>query len=138
MKDKKCFIDSNLIIYLYAGDNDIKRNTLLSMLDIENESFISQQVINETCNILIKKFNLKKRSVEKVVLELSEAFGILKATLKTTLKTLELHQKFKYSFWDSMILATAIENNCNIVYSEDMQHGQKIGNKLTIINPFKK
>jgi predicted nucleic acid-binding protein len=35
-----------------------------------------------------------------------------------------------------MILATALENGCNIIYSEDMQNGQIIENQLTIINPF--
>ena len=47
-------------------------------------------------------------------------------------------EKYNFSYYDSIIVSTALENECNIVYSEDMQHSQIIENKLTIINPFKK
>jgi predicted nucleic acid-binding protein len=44
--------------------------------------------------------------------------------------------KYQYSFWDSMMLASALENKCTEIYSEDMQHNQTIEDKLRIINPF--
>jgi predicted nucleic acid-binding protein len=43
----------------------------------------------------------------------------------------------KYSYWDSLIIASALKNNCSICYSEDMQHGQLIEDRLKVINPFK-
>jgi len=46
-------------------------------------------------------------------------------------------EKYKYQYYDSLIIATAIENGCSILYSEDMQHNQNIENKLVIVNPFK-
>jgi len=45
---------------------------------------------------------------------------------------------YKFQFYDCLIIATALENNCTILYSEDMQHNQLIEDKLTILNPFKK
>lgn len=45
--------------------------------------------------------------------------------------------KYKYSYWDSLILASAIENNCSILYTEDMQYNQIIEKQLKLINPFK-
>ena len=48
-----------------------------------------------------------------------------------------LRSKYSLSFWDSLIVASALENNCTTLYSEDMQHQQVIDNQLTIINPFK-
>jgi len=50
---------------------------------------------------------------------------------------LRKREKYKYSYWDSLILASALENSCSILYSEDMQHGQVIEDSLKIINPFK-
>jgi predicted nucleic acid-binding protein len=49
-----------------------------------------------------------------------------------------IRQKYKYNFsyYDSIIVATALENECNVIYSEDMQHNQLIENQLRIINPF--
>jgi len=43
----------------------------------------------------------------------------------------------RYSFYDSLIISAALKAGCSVLYSEDMQHGQKIHN-LTIVNPFKK
>ena len=50
---------------------------------------------------------------------------------------LKIKDKYKLQFYDSLIIATALENNCSVLYSEDMQHGFEIENTLTIINPFK-
>jgi predicted nucleic acid-binding protein len=47
-----------------------------------------------------------------------------------------LKEKYHYSWWDSLVLASALENGCQIVYSEDMQHEQVIEDSLKIINPF--
>jgi len=47
-----------------------------------------------------------------------------------------MQDKYKFSFWDSLISASALENNCKILYSEDMQDGQKIKSHLTIKNPL--
>jgi predicted nucleic acid-binding protein len=42
----------------------------------------------------------------------------------------------RFSFWDSMMIASALDNHCSVIYTEDLQHGQVIENKLKIINPF--
>jgi predicted nucleic acid-binding protein len=48
-----------------------------------------------------------------------------------------LKNKYNLQYYDALIIATALENNCNILFSEDMQDKLIIENKLTIINPFK-
>jgi predicted nucleic acid-binding protein len=52
------------------------------------------------------------------------------------LQAMEVKQKYGYSYWDSLVLATALLHNCSIVYSEDMHHSQLINTTLRIINPF--
>ena len=52
------------------------------------------------------------------------------------LKAIEIQERYQYSFYDSMIIAAALEGNCKTLYSEDLQHDQKI-ESLTIIDPFK-
>ena len=51
-------------------------------------------------------------------------------------KGIEIKAKYKFSFWDSLIVATAIENNCEILYTEDLQNGQLIERTLKVVNPF--
>jgi predicted nucleic acid-binding protein len=47
-----------------------------------------------------------------------------------------IKEKYSYSWWDSLVLASALENSCKIIYTEDMQNGQIIENTLKIVNPF--
>jgi predicted nucleic acid-binding protein len=49
-----------------------------------------------------------------------------------------IRRKYNFSYYDSIIVATALENECDVLYSEDMQHHQIVDDKLTIINPFRK
>jgi predicted nucleic acid-binding protein len=48
----------------------------------------------------------------------------------------QIAEKYHFSFYDSLIIAASLECDCNILYSEDMHHGQIIENKLKIVNPF--
>ena len=58
-------------------------------------------------------------------------------TIETSKKAIEIKHRYQYSYWDSLIIASALESNCSILYSEDMHHGQVIEGRLTIQNPLK-
>ena len=136
MRDK-VFLDTNIVIYSYSEDEVEKFEIVNRLLEeYENQIIISTQVINELSNTLFRKFRLNAEEVEAVVLELNSNFPIVNFTLQTQLKAIEIKERYQLQFYDSLILATALENGCNIVYSEDMQNGQVIDNWLTIINPF--
>lgn len=133
----KVFLDTNTVIYSYSEDEPEKQKIANDILEqYSNQIIISNQVINELSNTLFRKFKLNADEVRETVLELNDNFPIVNFNLQTQLKGIELKGKYKLQFYDSMILATALENGCNIVFSEDMQHNQVIENRLTIINPF--
>ena len=52
------------------------------------------------------------------------------------LKAISIAGKYRYSYWDGLILASALVSNCKYIYTEDMQHNQFIENRLQIVNPF--
>jgi predicted nucleic acid-binding protein len=54
----------------------------------------------------------------------------------TIIQAITIKHTYQLQFYDALIIATALENNCNILYSEDMHHNQLIENKLKIINSF--
>ena len=133
----KVFLDTNIIIYAYSDDEPEKQERANNILEeYESQITISTQVINELSNNLFRKFKLNAEAVEAVVLELDNNFPIVDFNLQTQLKAIKIKERYKLQFYDSMILASALENGCNIIYSEDMQNGQIIENQLTIINPF--
>lgn len=137
MQDK-VFLDTNILIYCYSVDEKDKQEKALELIDKHSlDSLISTQVINELSNVLFKKFKLSSLEIENTILEIDNYIGIVNFTLTTQIKALKIKDKYKLQFYDSLIIATAIENKCAILYSEDMQNGLLVENVLTIINPFK-
>jgi predicted nucleic acid-binding protein len=133
----KVFLDTNIIIYSYSEDEPEKQERANRILEhYSDRIFISSQVINELSNTLFRKFKLNTTEVKDVILELNSNFPIVNFTIETQLKAIELKRKYNLQFYDSMIVATALENGCSVLYSEDMQHTQVLENQLTVINPF--
>ncbi|MCK4277651.1 MAG: PIN domain-containing protein, partial [Desulfurellaceae bacterium] len=143
MKDKT-FIDTNIWIYSLVESNRetdrYKREVSLKLLEnLVKENFIcmSIQVVNECHWNFVRKFKLEDKiaikTIEDNILQIAEVYGI---NLSTYELSHIIRQKYKVSFWDSLMTASALENGCNILYTEDMQHGQIIEDSLKIINPI--
>jgi len=131
----KVFLDTNIIIYAYSED-EIEKADIANRIINEHQCFISTQVVNEVSNVFFKKFDLSSREVLSVIEELERFLIIVQFDLDTIKYAYKIKDKYKFSYFDSLIIATALENNCQILYSEDMQHNQLIEDKLKIINPF--
>ncbi len=131
------FLDSNVLVYLYAKQPEKKFQQAKNILHEHFENLIlSPQIIGELYNVLVKKNFVTKSEALTIGLELISAFPLAEINETITLKTFDICSRYGYSFWDSQILATALLNNCTRVYSEDLHHLQKIEEKLIIINPF--
>jgi predicted nucleic acid-binding protein len=132
----RAFVDTNILIYLYSSDEPDKRILANNVFKSFSEPVVSISILNELSNVMLKKLQVADQLVREAVREISAATIIAKISAQTTLKALDMHEKFGFSFFDCFHLATAAENACSIFFSEDMQHGQKIGN-FKIINPFR-
>nr|WP_289626254.1 PIN domain-containing protein [Desulfonauticus submarinus] len=75
--------------------------------------------------------------MQKKLYQIIDVVMVVPLTLDIVRKSWEIKEKYKFSYWDSLIVASALENNCSILYTEDMQDGQIIEKKLEIVNPFK-
>ena len=134
MRDE-IFFDTNIILYSYSDKSEPKKEIARSLI-LNSNGFISTQVIQETCNILIKKFKMDELSISRTLSEMRGNFLIGINNVETTAIALMVHFKYKFSYYDSLIISSALENECSILYSEDLHHNQKIEKTLTIINPF--
>lgn len=133
MRDK-VFIDTNVLLYLYDLDNEKKRRAK----DIlKGNHCISTQVLNEFSNISIKKLKLNHDDLSKNLKKIIEKTAVFVFNEDTILNAIDIREKYKFQYYDSLIITTALENRCTILYSEDMQHGQIIEGELKIINPFR-
>ncbi|AKV65343.1 PIN domain-containing protein [Microcystis panniformis] len=131
----KVFIDTNVLICGYSEDEPDKRQRAIDCVR-SGEAWISTQVLNETINVLKRKFSLSYSQIRDAVQELSEGFPIVLVSVNTIEMALNLAERYQYSYFDSLILASALEAGCQILYSEDLQDGQRIENQLMIVNPF--
>jgi len=132
------FIDSNIWIYSLISDSEekfIKVRDFLKQCFKENIVLVSYQVINEVAaNLKKKKFDEDK--IREVIIKIEESCIVLDFTTDQLLKASELRENHLFSFWDSIIIASAIFGNSKILYSEDMQDGREIEG-VRIVNPFK-
>jgi predicted nucleic acid-binding protein len=96
----------------------------------------STQVLGELYNVLTRKQIFSRSDAQAILVGLINTFPVVAIDIPKVLQALEINNRYGYSYWDSLIIATALATNCNVLYSEDIQHEQLIENNLKIINPL--
>jgi predicted nucleic acid-binding protein len=127
------FFDTNIFIYLFVGD-PIKADIAESL--IRRRGMISVQVLNEFISVTRGKYRFGWDKVKESLAAIREECIIIPLDIAVHEHAIEICQKSKLSIYDSLIAAAALTAGCDTLYSEDMNHGQKIGS-LRIINPFR-
>ncbi|WP_445219272.1 PIN domain-containing protein [Bradyrhizobium sp. Pa8] len=126
------FLDTNILVYAQQTGTKAK----ISQDLIEQGGAISVQVLNELANVLHGKQGRSWHDIELLFDDIDNTLDpALPLTATTSRAALALAQDDGFAFYDALIVAAAIEAGCDILYSEDMQHGRSVGG-LTIVNPF--
>ena len=125
--------DTNILLYLHDNSDNRKRDIAKNILS--DNPKISAQVISEFLNVTRRQLDLPKADIITYCADLLKDCDILPVSCDTLTNAAALIQKYNFQLFDSIIVAAACEANCDILYSEDMQHGLSINN-LTILNPF--
>jgi predicted nucleic acid-binding protein len=132
----KVFLDSNILVYSYSN-TEIDKQIIARKLISENSTYISTQVLQELCNVVTRKFKFNYTIASAVIEECSQNNNLHINTDVTIIQACKIADLYGFSFYDSLIIAAAIECGCLILYSEDLHDGQLIEGKLTVKNPFK-
>ena len=133
------FIDSNIIIYMFDDTDPTKRQRARDLVSrsLEHQTgCISFQVVQETLNVLVQKLGANLEDAAQLLEDVLIPMWRISPTPTLYRRGLRLMGRFGFSFYDSLIVAAALEAGCTRLYSEDLQHGQRIQN-LTIENPFR-
>ncbi len=130
----KMFLDSNILVYSSLQDNKEKHDIVLNLWrQLEgNFIFVSTQVVNEVYVSLLKHA-LTDKDIQNIVLKIIDVCNVSVITIDSIKSAWKLKKQYNLSYWDSLIVASAMENNCDILYSEDMQDRQTLEDKLKII-----
>lgn len=127
------FLDSNLLVYLAAGDA-ARADRVEALLG--DGAVISVQVLNETANVLRRKADFSWPEIRAFLALVRALARVEPLTVATHDAALQLVERFRLSLYDATIVAAALLAGCTTLWSEDMHHGLLIDDTLRIQNPF--
>lgn len=133
MSGAEAFFDTSVLLYLLSAEPE-KADRVEELL--VRRGAISVQVLNEFTAVATRKLGLS-------FAEIREVLGTVRAICHTHPlevdhhdRGVEIAERYRFSFYDSIIIASALIAGCKTLYSEDLQHKQVIDKQLTVINPF--
>ena len=132
MSDSR-FFDTNILIDAFAADDPRSARAEALLAD---GGIIGVQVLNEFTNVTRRKLGWQWKQVEAALAVIEELLGPARPlTVAVHMQALALARDHKLPFYDALIIAAAIEARCQVLCSEDLQHGRKFS-ALLIENPF--
>ena len=137
MSGNRAFIDTNVLAYLYSTEEPEKKDICIDALG-KHTRIISTQTLNELSNFLFKKQGLTSAQVRVYIQNVEQFAEVLHIDIAIIESAITLKGRYGYSYYDSLMIASALDSDCDILISEDMSDGQLIEERLRIINPFSK
>jgi predicted nucleic acid-binding protein len=137
----RAFLDTNIFVYAVdkgGGDKRTIADALIGRTIERRNGVVSYQVVQEFLNVALKKFEVPLTD-EQARLYIGTVFRPLiavQASLGLFSDAMDIRTRHRISWYDSLIVAAAVEGGCSVLYSEDLSHGMKI-NGVTIENPFR-
>lgn len=135
--DKVYFVDTNIWLYSFIQSDDVEKNESAKRIIEDCEIVISTQIINEMCVNLIKKAKFTEDKIQSLIEALYRRATVFELSEDILLMASKIRKQHFFSFWDSIVVASAFDCDADYLLSEDMQNGFILQNKLTILNPFK-
>jgi predicted nucleic acid-binding protein len=127
------FFDTNIVLYLLSADA-AKADRAEELLAAGGT--ISVQVLNEFASVALRKLRMSWAEVRDALEPIRAVCVVEPMSIDTHDRGLKVGERYGFSVYDSMIVASALLAGCRTLYSEDLQHGQVVDKTLTIRNPF--
>lgn len=128
------FFDTNVLLYAASGDR-VKADQAEKI--IGGGGTISVQVLNELASVARRKMQMSWRDTHRFLSTLRELLTVHPITIEVHESGLALAERYNLSLYDAMIVASALHAGCDTLWSEDMQHGMAIDERLRIADPFR-
>ena len=135
MSGADSFFDTSVLLYLLSADAD-KADRVEGLL--ERSGVVSVQVLNEFTAVATRTLGLSFDEVREILGTVRRVCTTQPLTAEHHDQGIEIAERYRFSFYDSVIIASALSARCKTLYSEDLQHRQIVEKQLTVINPFAK
>ena len=131
----KVFIDTNIFIYLQSITEIEKRDISKRVVDTANCT-VNTQVLNEVSNVLSRKAGFSFDQIGEIIDGIVQTCEVAIVNYDTVRKAHDIAKRYQYGYYDSLIISSALESDCEMLLTEDLADGQIIDKKLTIVNIF--
>ncbi|HUI85214.1 MAG TPA: PIN domain-containing protein [Candidatus Binatia bacterium] len=137
----KFFLDTNLFVYSLGGTPAAKARRAAELVReaiSSRNGIISYQVVQEFFSVAFRRFTppMTLAEAESYLASVFRPLLAVHSSQALLADALRLCERYRLSWYDSLIVAAALEAQCGVLYSEDMRHGQRFGD-LRIDNPFR-
>jgi len=132
------FVDTNILLYAAIKDGSAKHHAARDLFIGElpgSELVISAQVLGEFFVNALRK-GADRKTIEDTVTQFIADFVLVPVTGDLVCEAMRISGRYGFSYWDSLIVAAALDAGCAVLYTEDLQNGQIIDSALKIINPL--
>ena len=127
------FFDTSVLLYLLSDDT-VKADRVETLLGARG--VISAQVLNEFAVVALQKLQMPLHEVREILDTIRAVCTVEPITVDAHDRGLAVFERYRFSFYDSILVATALISGAKTLYSEDLQHGQVIDKQLRVTNPF--
>jgi predicted nucleic acid-binding protein len=133
MSSADVFFDTSVLLYLLS-DDDTKADKVEALLSARG--VMSVQVLSEFAAVALRKLKMPLNEVREILDTIRAVCAVEAVTVETHDRGLAVCERYKFSLYDSMLVAAALISEVKILYSEDLQHGHLIDDQLRVTNPF--
>jgi predicted nucleic acid-binding protein len=136
----KAFLDTNIFVYAY-DDRDARKHSravdLIRQLTVSGDAVISYQVVQEFFNVALTKSSkkLNHHDAHELLEDVFRPLLAVPSSFSLVSEAIRIQDRYRLSWYDSLIASAAQQAGCDVLYSEDLQHGQQFG-PVTVQNPF--
>lgn len=134
MSEPRAFLDTNVLLYALSADarKADRAEELLAAGGV-----VSVQVLNEFASVAHRKLAMEWQEIKDVLGVTREVCDVVPITLETHDDALALAARYGFSLYDALIVAAALAAGVEMLYTEDLQDGQRLEDRLVVINPFR-
>jgi predicted nucleic acid-binding protein len=129
----KAFVDTNVVLYMLSQD---ARKARIARDLIATRPRLSVQVLGEITNVARRKLVMPWREIGDFLQLIRGLCPVEPLTVQSHDLGRAIGERYQLSVYDAMIVASALLSGCQTLYSEDMQDGLRIDDRLTVVNPF--
>lgn len=137
----RCFLDTNVFVYSLDKSSPAKQKQAIHLVreaTATGKGIVSYQVVQEFFSVALRGFAdvMSIAEAERYLATVFRPMLAVQSSQALVAEALRLHERYRLSWYDCLIVAAALEAQCGVLYSEDMRHGQRFGD-LRIDNPFR-